>query len=96
MTSEDNLRGAMRHSVDMHRNDVALAAAVSAGVVAGLNKAFQDKELMVKFWNEGFEHLSNSAGKGASQWVGKRILIAAIAAVFIWVMGWLFRNGAFK
>jgi hypothetical protein len=96
ISSEESLRNAMLDSVGEQAADAYLSMAVAEGVVQGLKIALKDEELMEDFWKAGFEHLTTHAGSGASQWVGKRILIAAIAAVFIWALGWLFRNGAFK
>lgn len=73
-----------------------LAAAVRDGVSEGLQAVLSDKDAMRDFWQQGYEQLTGHVTSGASQWVGKRILVALIAAVFVWAMSWLVRNGAIK
>lgn len=76
--------------------DGAMEAAVNRGIQAGLRAAMKDKELITDFWRDGFDELSKHTGNGASQWVGKRILMAVIAAVFVWALTWLVTNGKLK
>lgn len=73
-----------------------LRDAISQGVADGIARCLADKQLVASFWEEGFSQITSHASTGASQWVGKRILVTAIAALFIWAMGWLIRNGAIK
>ena len=78
------------------RENDAMAAAVAQGVLVAFHTIMQDEKLMSDFWGKGFDQLTQHAGTNASQWIGKRILLMAIAAIFSWSMLWLYRAGAFK
>lgn len=93
--SEEHLKDVMQASTK-HLEDTRITEAVAAGVTQAVTALLRDKELMHEFWQMGYEQMTGHAGDGASKWVGKRILAAAIAALFIWSMTWLVRNGALK
>lgn len=73
-----------------------ISAAVAAGVKAGFTAAMDDPEVVEKFWRGGYEQLTAHASAASSQWVGRRILAAAVTAVFVWAVTWLVRNGSLK
>jgi hypothetical protein len=70
--------------------------AVAAGVARAMDAALSDQHRIQKFWRTGFDELSSHASNGASQWVGKRILTALIAAIATVSLVWLVRNGGLK
>jgi len=70
--------------------------AVAAGVARAMDAALDDQHRIQKFWRTGFDELAGHASNGASQWVGKRILTAMIAAVATVSLVWLVRNGGIK
>lgn len=74
----------------------ALESVVARGFEQGLRKVLNDPEITAKFWAGGFEHLADHAGNNASQWVGKRLLMAALFAAMGLLVTWLVKIGAFK
>lgn len=74
----------------------SVRAEVAQGVVDGLQAILEDDRLMKKFWLRGYEELSSHSSVGASQWVGKRAFGFAVAAIAVWSIGWLIRNGGLK
>lgn len=74
----------------------ALKDAVQAGVHSGFKALMDDDEAVEKFWKGGYGELTKHASNASSQWVGKRLLAAAVTAVFIWAMTWLVKNGGIK
>ncbi len=73
-----------------------ITAAVAKGVKAGFTAAMDDPDVVEKFWRGGYEQLTQHASAASSQWVGKRILAAAVTALFIWALSWMVKNGALK
>ena len=67
--------------------------AVTEGMRDGIKLAAADSEFAEKFWERGFECLSSHAGKASSQWVGQRILTAAVIAVVSAGIAWLVKSG---
>lgn len=70
-----------------------IKTAVSDGVRDGIKAAATDPEFAAKFWSHGFDALSSHAGKASSQWVGSRILTAAVIAVVSAGVAWLVKSG---
>lgn len=85
---------AVREHVDALED--RLQVTMRAAVADGMRDLLRDEEAVAKFWRAGYAHLTDHAYAQGSQWIGKRILVAAVAALFIWAMGWLVRNGALK
>jgi hypothetical protein len=54
-----------------------LEAAVTRGVVGGIKALARDPEFVEAFWKSGYEHLTSRVGEGATQWVGKKLLLWA-------------------
>jgi hypothetical protein len=82
------------HRLDEHdRMLEEMPKALRSALADALRDVLGDKELRSEFWKAGYEELSSHASNGASQWVGKRILIAAVTAVFVLSLGWLVKNG---
>lgn len=77
-------------------DDDRLASAVASGVKRGIHELLADEETMDRFWETGYKKLTAHVGNNASQWVGRRILAALIAAVFVWALAWMMKNGAIK
>lgn len=79
--------------------------AFARGLVAGVRLLLQedreaegdgDTSLLKKFWKTGYRELTTNASTGAQQWVGRKILIALVTAVFITSTVWLAKNGHLK
>lgn len=79
-----------RHTAPMTQADIA------AGFVLGIKAAMKDDELMSDFWAAGYREMTLHASNGASQWIGRRILTAIIAAVTTAGIIWLVKSGALK
>lgn len=77
-------------------NETDIEAAVKQGVMSAVKDLSADAELSKRFWEAGFQHLSKHAGDGASQWIGKRILTAFVAAVVTTGLVWLLKSGYIK
>ena len=78
------------------RDTVALQAAITAGVVAGIKQITEDERFVKSFWKQGFEELAAHSGNGASQWIGKRLLTIFITAVTTAGIVWLVKTGVIK
>lgn len=74
----------------------SMTGAVRDGIKAAIMDMADDEKFSEAFWKQGFEQLSNHAGNASSQWVGKRILTALIAAVVTVGIAWLVKSGALK
>ena len=74
----------------------AIRQAVSDGLVDGAKRLSQDKDFCERFWETGFKHLKTHSTNHASQWVGKRILTAFIAAAVTAGIIWLVKTGQIK
>ena len=73
-----------------------IQAAVARGVVEGARRLAEDSDFCERFWRVGFEHLTRHSTNSASQWIGKRILTALVAAVVTAGILWLAKEGALK
>jgi hypothetical protein len=73
-----------------------IEAAVSRGVVRAAHELADDPQFTEKYWRTGFEHLTKHSSNSASQWIGKRILTAFVAAVVTAGILWLAKEGALK
>lgn len=71
-------------------------SAMRDGFLEGVKVLMQDKDFAKSFWQQGYEQLTQHAGNGASQWVGKRILTALVVAVTTACVIWLVKTGAIK
>lgn len=74
----------------------SMTGAVREGIKAAILDMAQDEKFSEAFWKQGFDQLTNQAGNASSQWVGKRILTAVIAAVVTVGIAWLVKSGALK
>jgi hypothetical protein len=70
--------------------------AVAAGVVDGARQLAADSDFAGKFWEVGFTHLRDHTTNHASQWIGRRILTAFVAAVTTAGIIWLVKSGQIK
>ena len=61
-----------------------------------LRRILQDEELVKGFWHRGYQELTEHAGAGASQWVGRRILTAIVVAAVTAGVAYLVRTGSLK
>lgn len=78
------------------RDNAALQAAITAGVVAGIKQITEDDKFVSSFWKKGFEELATHSGNGASQWVGKRLLTILVTSIAGVCIVWLVKTGAIK
>lgn len=88
---------------DLHEQQAALQALrqnirsdISAGMVDGIKTMMADKDSLKAFWRHGYDELIEHSSNGASQWVGKRILTMAAAAIATALVIWLVKSGAIK
>ena len=61
-----------------------------------LRRVLADDEVVRNFWHRGYRELTEHAGNGASQWVGKRLLTAMVVSVVTAGVVWLVKTGALK
>ena len=66
---------------------------VQAGLVAGVREVIKDDELMQQLSAKLSTNLFVHGGQQASQWIGNRILTAAVIAITGFGVAWLVRNG---
>lgn len=85
-----------KHESIMYMSEAEITAAVAAGVKLGFTQAMDDPDVVEKFWQGGYEQLTGHASKASSQWVGKRILTAAVTALLVWGLTYLVKNGVIK
>lgn len=80
----------------MERREREMVAAIRGAVRDGIQEALRDEELARRFWASGYAHLSGHATNGISQWVGKRVLMALIAAALSASIAWAVVTGRIK
>ena len=73
-----------------------MAGQMTVGFESALRKVLSDPQVTTEFWRRGYEELTNHASNNASQWVGKRILVALVVALTGAAIVWLVKNGAIK
>ena len=61
-----------------------------------LRRVLSDSQLRAQFWEAGYVELSKHASNGASQWIGKRLLVAVVWAGVGAGLTWLVKSGAIK
>lgn len=97
----DRIEAGVRAAVEEALNERA-AENYAKGLVQGIqmllteDKDHPDTSVIKRFWKTGYRELTTAASTNASQWVGKKILVAVIAALFVWSMTMLAKHGAFK
>lgn len=69
---------------------------LSRAVETALRRVLSDAQLREEFWEHGYKHLSAHATNGASQWIGKRLLVSLIWAVVGAGIVWLIKLGALR
>lgn len=74
----------------------AVEQAVQRGIVAGISELMRDEPTIKAFWKSGYDELTVQAQNNATQWVGKRILTALSATLFIALIVWSVKNGHIK
>lgn len=79
-----------------------MADQVAEGLVRGVKLLLKEdrdadgeSSTLKSFWGMGYRELLNNASVGTTQWVGRRIVVAAVAAIFVWSMTVLVKYGAF-
>jgi hypothetical protein len=55
---------------------------VAGAVTDGMRKLLHDDQVIEAFWKRGFDHMSRHGADGAQRWVGRRIWVAFISALF--------------
>lgn len=75
---------------------IATVGDMAKAVELGMRNLFADPEFRADYWRDGYTHLSQHAGNGASQWLGKRLLTALLWAAVGAGIAWLVRLGAIK
>ena len=73
-----------------------LPKALSSAVADGIREVVTDDELMQKFSRALYDELASHTVNGTSQWIGKRILTAAVVALTTAGIIWLVKTGALK
>jgi glycosyltransferase involved in cell wall biosynthesis len=61
-----------------------------------LRRVLDDPELRRRFWSAGYAELAAHASNGASQWIGRRLLVALIWAAVGAGLTYLVKTGAIK
>lgn len=94
----DNWREGVEHRLGLLDNEFqflreGFEAKVAAGVVSGFKTLSKDEEFMQDISMSLTERLLKHSGSRASQWIGNRILTAAIIAMTGLGLTWLVKNG---
>lgn len=76
--------------MDVTKEEIATAVEIA------MRRVLEDDELRKRFWAAGYAELSNHASNGASQWIGKRLLVALVWAGVGAGLTFLVKSGAFK
>ncbi len=63
---------------------------------AAIRRILDDDATVAGFWRRGYKELSSHMESGASQWIGRRILTAAVIAITTAGLVWLVKTGALK
>ena len=77
-------------------SDEQMHAAIKAGIADGLREVMADDVAMAAFWKRGYKELTTHGSTAASQWIGKRILTALVAALFVICLTWLVKTGGLR
>lgn len=77
----------------IERAEKGIRESVSLGVQDGIKALAADHAFRETYWKAGFDHLSEQAASASSQWIGKRILTAAVLAVVSAGVAWLVKTG---
>lgn len=80
----------------LERREREAANTIRSAVREGIQDALRDDELARRFWAAGYQHLSGHATNGISQWIGKRVLMALIAAALSASIAWAVVTGKIK
>ncbi len=75
---------------------MAESGEIEAAVERAMRRVLMDEELRRQFWNAGYRELAERASDGASQWVGRRLLIAFVWACVGAGIAWLVKTGVIK
>ena len=86
---------------DMNRGHLeqirqAVKEGAADGVRAGMAATLSDSDALDRFSHGLFDRLAKRGGEQASQWVGKRLLTAALVAMLGFTVAWLAKLGVFK
>ena len=73
-----------------------LPSAIKSAIKEALTEVLKDPNISKAFWKQGYEEFTNHAGNSASQWVGRRILTAAVTFIFGVALVYLVKQGAIK
>lgn len=81
--------------LQIHQKELTdgLQEQVRAGMVAGMREIIKDDELMQQLSAKLSTNLFVHGGQQASQWLGNRILTAAVIALTGFGVAWLVKNG---
>jgi Asp-tRNA(Asn)/Glu-tRNA(Gln) amidotransferase B subunit len=94
--SLEALQQAVEHLQKTVPDANAIRAAVAAGVHDGMASLLSEPEKVTTFWETGFNEMTKHVATQSSQWIGKRLLTAAITAITVWGITWLVTTGRFK
>lgn len=70
--------------------------AVAEAIVIALKKTANDPDFCKAFWHKGYLELAEHSSNGASQWLGKKLLVWAATAMVASLIVWLVKTGAVK
>ncbi len=87
---ERDIRDLLEHVTSLR---TGIEAHVSAGVSQGIRSIVADEAFMKELSEKMSYRFLAFGGNQASQWVGKRILTAAVVAVTGFGVAWLVKNG---
>ncbi len=73
-----------------------LPKSLASAVAEGVREVITDDEMMHRFSRSLYEELASHAVNNTSQWIGKRILTAAVVALTTAGIIWLVKTGALK
>lgn len=70
--------------------------AIADAIVEALKRTAHDDDFSKKFWQRGFVELSAHTSNASSQWIGRKILVAAATAALGWLLVYLVKSGGIK
>ena len=72
------------------------ASSIEEAVERAFRRVLSDPQIRSQFWEAGYLELSKHASNGASQWIGRRLLVAVVWAGVGAGLTWLVKSGAIK
>jgi hypothetical protein len=90
------MRAIAVEEVEALRASSLTKADVTHAVTEGMRALLHDDQVIEKFWERGFQHLTRHGTDGAQRWIGRRILVGILAALFAAALVFSAKMGTLK